>query len=62
MTHNESLKARKSIFRFLKRKVSILLMAFMLGMSNVILQEERMINDTRPKIEHQDLQREDDTN
>lgn len=31
----------------------------MLGMSNVILEETRMINDTRPKIEIQEIQDED---
>ncbi len=32
----------------------------MLGMSNVILEEERSVNDTRAKIEYQELQSEDD--
>lgn len=57
-------QARKAIFRnfkrFLRQKTSLLLTAFMLGMSNVILEEDRSINDTRPKIEHQDVQPEDD--
>lgn len=46
--------------RFLRQKISILLSAFMLGMSNVILEEDRSIHDTRAKIEHQDIQSEDD--
>ncbi len=32
----------------------------MLGISNVILEEDRMIHDTRPKIEHQEIQDEDE--
>lgn len=45
---------------FVRRKISILLTAFMLGMSNVILEEDRSINDTRAKIEHQEIEAEDD--
>ncbi len=44
---------------YIKKKLSILMIAFMLGMSNVILEETRMINDTRPEIELQELQEED---
>lgn len=59
------MKTKQSIFskvvaRFFRRKLSILLTAFMLGMSNVILQEERSVNDTRAKIEYLELQSEDD--
>lgn len=32
----------------------------MLGMSNLILEEDRSINDTRVKIEHQEIEVEDD--
>lgn len=32
----------------------------MLGMSNIILEEERSITDTRAKIEYQEIQSEDD--
>lgn len=42
---------RKNIFEFLKQKASILLIAFMLGMSNVILEETRMINDSGVQTE-----------
>lgn len=38
----------------------MVLTAFMLGMSNIILQEERTVHDTRAKIEHQEIQSEDD--
>ncbi len=41
----------KCIFRFFQRKVSLLLIAFMLGLSNVILEETRMVNDTRVQTE-----------
>lgn len=50
----------KSIYRFIRRKTSIVLVAFMLGMSNVILEEDRMINDSRAKIEVQEIQPDDD--
>jgi len=46
---------RKIIFKFLKRKASVLMIAFMLGMSNVILEETRMVNDTRIKTEQQEV-------
>jgi len=45
----------KYIFRFFQRRVSLLLIAFMLGLSNVILEETRMVNDTKAKIECQEL-------
>ena len=35
------------------------LIAFMLGMSNVILEETRMVNDTRVQIEQQEVQPDD---
>ncbi|WP_420320218.1 hypothetical protein [Flagellimonas sp.] len=44
----------------LRRIASVLLAAFMLGISNVILEEDRMINDTRPKVEHQQIQDKDE--
>ncbi|WP_121062884.1 hypothetical protein [Maribacter vaceletii] len=49
----------KQIVFFIKRRVSIFLVAFMLGMSNVILEETRMINDTRAEIELQEVQDKD---
>jgi hypothetical protein len=50
----------KGIYRLVKRKISLLMIACMLGISNVILEEDRMIHDTRAKIEHQEIQPEDD--
>ena len=45
---------------FLLRKIgSIIVLAFMLGMSNAILEETRTLKDTRPRIEYLDLQKED---
>lgn len=41
----------KHLLRLFKQKASMLLIAFMLGMSNVILEETRMVNDTRIKTE-----------
>jgi hypothetical protein len=46
--------------RFVRQKTSLLLTAFMLGMSNVILEEDRSVHDTSVKIEHQDIQLEND--
>lgn len=60
MTTVKHLIVIKSIYRFLKLKTSLVLMAFMLGMSNVILEEDRMVNDPRPKIEVQEVQPNDD--
>lgn len=42
------------------RKITVLLVAFMLGMSNVILEEDRMVNDTRAVLEQQEETPEDD--
>ncbi len=44
---------RKNRMNFLKRRASVLMIAFMLGISNAILEETRMVNDTSFKIEHQ---------
>lgn len=46
--------------RLIRQKTALLLTAFMLGMSNVILEEARSVNDTRAKIEQQEIQSEDD--
>jgi hypothetical protein len=48
------------ILKFLERKTSFLLTAFMLGMSNVILDEDRSVIETRAKIEQQEIQSEED--
>ncbi len=60
MARIEKLGVLRSFSRFLKRKASILMIAFMLGVSNVILEEDRMINDTRQHIEQQEVTPEDD--
>ncbi|GAB5472579.1 MAG: hypothetical protein Mars2KO_06780 [Maribacter sp.] len=49
-------RARKCLLR----KVSLLLTALMLGMSNVILEEDRSLTDTRAKIEYREIQSEDE--
>ena len=36
----------------LRRKLFLIVAAVMIGISNVILEEERMVNDTKDKIEH----------
>jgi len=38
----------------------MVLIAFMLGVSNVILEEDRTIYDTRAKVEQQEVQPDDD--
>jgi len=45
----------KRLTHLLKQKASMLLLAFMLGMSNVILEETRMVNDTKIKTEQQEV-------
>lgn len=50
----------KSFMVFIRRKISMVLIAFMLGMSNVILEETRMVDDTREHIEQQEIQPEED--
>ena len=46
----------------LKRKFFIVMAAIMIGISNVILEEERMINDLRSQIEHVEEQSNDTDN
>lgn len=50
----------KKLYRKLQRFASVILISFMLGISNVILEEGRMINDTRNKVELQETQNEDE--
>ncbi|WP_041632665.1 hypothetical protein [Maribacter sp. HTCC2170] len=45
------IRCHKNLIYFLRQKASMLMIAFMLGMSNVILEETRMVNDTRIKTE-----------
>jgi len=55
-------QAIHKIFFYLKRFVSVSFLAFMLGVSNVFLQEDRMINDSRKKVEQHECQDEEDPN
>ena len=41
----------KCIFLFFQRRISLLLIAFMLGMSNVILEKTRIVKDTRVQMD-----------
>ena len=36
----------------IRRKLFLIVAAVMIGISNIILEEERMVNDTTDKIEH----------
>ncbi|WP_131819096.1 hypothetical protein [Flagellimonas flava] len=53
-----------SSFRTIKKRIrrilSVFLSAYMLGISNVVLEEDRMINDTGVKTEQREVQDEDD--
>jgi hypothetical protein len=60
MTKEQKQTLLESVYRLLRRKASLLMIACMLGISNVILEEDRMVNDTRAKIEQQEIQPEDD--
>ncbi|MCL6272424.1 hypothetical protein M3P19_00305 [Muricauda sp. 2012CJ35-5] len=44
----------------LRKFASILISAYMIGISNVVLEEDRMIQDTTPQIEQQELQNNED--
>ena len=60
MTQDQKATLLKAAYRFLRRKMSLVMVACMLGISNVILEEDRMVNDTRARIEQQEIQSEDD--
>lgn len=40
-------------FRSLLRKLRLVIVAVMMGVSNVIYEEDKMINDSIPKTEHE---------
>jgi len=52
----------KKIELLARRRASLVLIAFMLGMSNVILEESRSINDTREHTEHPEVLPDEDLN
>lgn len=60
MTKEQKATFLRSSCRVLRRFLSLLMTAAMLGISNVILEEDRMVHDTRAKIEQQEVQPEDD--
>ncbi|MFK7814661.1 MAG: hypothetical protein AB8B59_19350 [Maribacter sp.] len=60
MTKEQKATLLKVVSRFIRRKMSMFMIACMLGISNVILEEDRMVNDTRARIEQQEIQSEDD--
>ena len=53
-------KLSKRVLKRLRHIASILLSAYMLGVSNVVLEEDRLINDMRAKVEQQEIQDNDD--
>ena len=60
MFSKERMPVGSYIIKLVKQRISMVLIAFMLGMSNVILEEDRMVNDTREHIELQEIADEDD--
>lgn len=49
-----------NVWRILKRSFHVLMLAFMLGISNAILQEQRFIDDSATVIEMHDEAGDDD--
>jgi len=47
----DNFNTKTLFFKALKRWLSMLMVAIMLGVSNVILEEDRNVNDTRVKTE-----------
>jgi len=47
----DNFNTKTLFFKSLKRSLSMLMVAIMLGVSNVILEEDRNVNDTRVKTE-----------
>ncbi|PHQ62194.1 MAG: hypothetical protein COC08_01645 [Maribacter sp.] len=43
-----------------KRKILLIIAAFMIGMSNVIMEEDKTVNNSQNQTEHQDRKHEDD--
>lgn len=60
MTKEQKTTLANSLYRFLRRKLSLFMIACMLGISNIIMEEDRTVNDTRAKIEKREIQSEDD--
>ena len=60
MPDNLSEKTIYFCFFRLKRLISVSFLAFMLGISNVFLQEDRMINDSRKNLEQHEVEDIDD--
>lgn len=48
------------LVQVIKRIASMTLVAVMIGVSNIILEEERSVNDTRARIEQQVIQSEEE--
>lgn len=50
----------KEIIHWLKRKIILILVASMIGISNGIYEEDKMINDNQNKIEQKQKENDDD--
>ena len=54
------LKFVKSITRWLKKKIILIFVAFMIGLSNGMYEEDQMVNDNQPKTEQEQKENDDD--
>lgn len=62
MVCDKAMKILKPLMFYLRQKAALILMAFMLGASNVILDEMRSVNDTRERIEQKEVHLDEDSN
>lgn len=52
-------KIVKSVIQWSKRKVILIIAAFMIGMSNVIMEEDKMVDNSQTQTEQQHREHED---
>ena len=62
MKSTEPMVILESFLRFVKRKATIIMVAFMLGISNIILNETRSVNDRSDKVEQNEVRSDDEPN
>jgi len=54
------LKFVKSTIHWIKKKIILILVAFMIGLSNGMYEEDQMINNNQPKTEQEQKETDDD--
>lgn len=47
-------KVRTHLFQWIKRKIALIIAAFMIGMSNAIFEEDKTIHGNRDRIEQKE--------